>query len=166
MYAIEVVSTVSNSNVTCRCKFCVYEGREEVEVGVTSCKCKQRSDIQYFTKSFFLGKYRSHHVRQYEASWTFYQSLSVTEKKGYFDGKIKHIDMLYAHMDLVTDMLEFIINISIIKIIIGDLFFRDDEQLDECNNDDIDDDVDVADAIARKATKKANQKTNVMRLFD
>jgi hypothetical protein len=49
--------------------------------------------------------------------------LSVTEKKAYFDDKIKHTNMLHAHMDLAMDMLEFIINRSIIKTIIGDLFF-------------------------------------------
>ncbi len=61
-YAIEVVSTTFNDDVTCRCKFYVYEGCDEVEVGVTGCKRKQRFDIQYFTKLFLPDKYRSHHV--------------------------------------------------------------------------------------------------------
>ncbi|CAM6072481.1 unnamed protein product [Sphagnum tenellum] len=61
-YAIKVVSTTSNGDVICRCKFCVYEGRDEVEVGVAGHKHKQCSDIQYFTKPFLPGKYRSHHV--------------------------------------------------------------------------------------------------------
>ncbi|CAK9194720.1 unnamed protein product [Sphagnum troendelagicum] len=69
-------------------------------------------------------------------------------------------------MDSAMDTLEFVIRRSIVETIINDLFFRDDEQFDECSDDDNDDDVDVADAIARKAIKKANQKTNAMRLFD
>jgi hypothetical protein len=165
-YAIKVVSTTSNGDVTCRCKFCVYEGRNEVEVGIVGCKRKQRSDIQYFTKLFLLGKYRSHHVRQHGASWTLYQLFSVIEKKAYFDDKIKHTNTLHAHMDLATDTLEFVISRSIVKTIINDLFFRDDEQFDECSNNDNDDNVDAAVAIAYKVAKKANQKTNVMRLFD
>jgi len=64
--------------------------------------------------------------------------------------------MLHMHMDLVRDTLEFVINRSIAKTIIGDLFFRDDKQLDECSDDDNDDDVDTADVIAHKVAKKAN----------
>jgi hypothetical protein len=123
MYTIEVVSTASNGNVTCRCKFCVYEGCDEVEVGVAGRKRKQRSDIQYFTKSFLPGKYRNHHVGQHGASWTLYQLLSITEKKAYFDDKIKHTNTLHVHMDLATDTLEFVISRSIVETIIGDLFF-------------------------------------------
>ncbi len=40
MYAIEVVLTASNGDVTCQCKFYVYEGRNEVEVGIVGRKCK------------------------------------------------------------------------------------------------------------------------------
>ncbi|CAK9224330.1 unnamed protein product [Sphagnum troendelagicum] len=52
----------SNGNVTCRCKFYVYEGRDEVEVSIAGRKRKQHSNIQYFTKPFLPGKYRSHHL--------------------------------------------------------------------------------------------------------
>ncbi len=68
MYAIEVILTTSNDDVTSRCKFCVDEGRNEVEVGVVGRKYKQHSDIRYFTKPFVLGKYRSHHIGQHGAS--------------------------------------------------------------------------------------------------
>ncbi|CAK9874809.1 unnamed protein product [Sphagnum jensenii] len=102
-YAIKVVSMASNGDLICRCKFCVYEGHDEVEVGVAGRKHKQCSNIQYFSKPFLLGKYRNHHVRQHGASWTLYQSLLVTEKKAYFDGKIKHTNTLHTHMDLATD---------------------------------------------------------------
>ncbi|CAK9213281.1 unnamed protein product [Sphagnum troendelagicum] len=61
-YTIEVISTTSNSDMTYRCKFCVYEGGDEVEVGVAGRECKQCFDIQYFTKSFLPDKYCSHHV--------------------------------------------------------------------------------------------------------
>ncbi len=94
------------------------------------------------------------------------QSRVATKKKAYFDDKVKHTNTLHVHMDLAMDTLEFVIRRSIAETIISDLFFRDDEQFDECSDDDNDDNVDVADAIARKAIKKANQKTNAMRLFD
>jgi hypothetical protein len=39
-YTIEVVLMASNGDVTCQCKFCVYKGCDEVEVGVVACKHK------------------------------------------------------------------------------------------------------------------------------
>jgi hypothetical protein len=86
-----------------------------VEVSIVGHKRKQRSDIQYFTKPFFLGKCRHHHVRQHGASWMFYQLLSLTEKKGYFDDKIKHTNTLHMHMDLATDTLKFVIKRASLK---------------------------------------------------
>lgn len=62
-FALEVISTTANGNVTARCKFCLYEGQDVVQLGDNlTCKRKHRSDIQYFTKSFNLHKYRSHHA--------------------------------------------------------------------------------------------------------
>lgn len=166
MYAIKVVLIASNDNVTCRCKFCVYKGCDEVEVDVASRKRKQRSNILYFTKSFLPSKYHNHHVGQHGASWTLYRSLSITENKAYFDDKIKHTNTLHVHMDLAMDTLKFVISKSIAKMIIDNLFFQDDKQLDKCSSNNSDDDMDVANAIAHKAAKKANQKTNAMRLCD
>jgi len=85
----------------------------------------------------------------------------VIEKKAYFDGKIKHTNMLHAHMDLAMDTLEFVIKRSI-----GELFFRDDEQFDECSGNDSDVGVGATVAIACKVAKKANKNMNTMRLFD
>ncbi|CAK9234576.1 unnamed protein product [Sphagnum troendelagicum] len=75
-FALEVVSTDSRGDVSVQCLFCLYEGRQVVEVGVAGRKRKQRNDIQYFTKSFAPFKYRSHHLGQHAASWTEYQMLS------------------------------------------------------------------------------------------
>ncbi len=82
--------------------------------------------------------------------------MLVTKKKAYFDNKIKHTNTLHVHMDLAMDTLEFVIRRSIAEMIINDLFFRDNEQFNECSDNDNDNDMDMADAIARKAIKKAN----------
>ncbi len=48
-YALEVVSTTSNDNITVWCIFCVYEGRDNVVVdGNSTRKRKSRNDIKYF----------------------------------------------------------------------------------------------------------------------
>jgi hypothetical protein len=65
-------------------------------------------------------------------------------------------------MDLDNNILMFMINVSIVNTIIGDIFFRDDEVV--VDSDDADDDDDD-DAVAKKAAKKLKEKTNAMKLF-
>jgi hypothetical protein len=107
-----------------------------VEVDVMGRKRKQRSDIKYFTKSFSPFKYRSHHEGQHAALWTEYQGMSVDQKKQYFNGCIKATNTLHHHFDMDKDTYEFFICTEIVDVIIGNLFFHDDEHL---KNIDIDD---------------------------
>ncbi|ETK84899.1 hypothetical protein L915_10185, partial [Phytophthora nicotianae] len=164
-YDVEVVATASNGDVTCRCKFCLYEGRDVVDVGVSGRKRKQRGDIKYFNKPFVPHEYRSHHVGQHAASWTRYQTLSADEKKSFFDGKTKITNLLHQHFDLATDKQEFIISASIVETIVGDLFFRGGDELETSSDAESDEDVNVADAIARKASEQAKNRVNAMKLF-
>jgi len=127
-FALEVVSTVANGDVTAKCKFYLYEGRDVVQLdGNLTRKHKHHSDIQYFTKSFNLHKYRIHHAGQRKESWAWYHTLSVEDKKLFFDAKIPVTNALHQHMDLTTDMLMFLINAPIVEMIVDDLFFCDDE---------------------------------------
>jgi hypothetical protein len=157
-FTLEVVSTAANGDVTAKCKFCMYEGWDVVQHnGNSTHKCKHCSDIQYFTKSFNPHKYRSHHAGQHKESWAWYQTLSVEDKKQFFDAKIPVTNTLHQHMDLAIDTLTFLINAPIVETIIGDMFFHNDKQLHEFN--------DIAETIAKKATTKAKQKVNAMKLF-
>ncbi len=55
----------------------------------------------------------------------------------------------------------------IIDVIVGDMFFRNNELLDDAEEED-EDDVEVvraATAVANKIAKKANERTNAMKLF-
>jgi hypothetical protein len=106
-----------------------------VEVGVAGRKRKQCSNIKYFTKLFSSFKYCSHREGQHTASWTEYQGMSVDQKKQYFNGRIKATNMLHHHFDLDKDTYEFFICTEIINVIIGDLFFRDDEQFENIDAD-------------------------------
>ncbi len=47
------------------------------------------------------------------------------------------------------------------EVIIGDLFFRDDEQLEDID----DNEQNSADAACKKLVKKQNEKKNAMKLF-
>ncbi len=90
------------------------------------------------------------------------QSLSSEEKENYFNECIKKTNTLYHHFDYDKDTYEFFLSTEIVEVIIGDLFFRDDEQLEDIDDDDEQNLVDVA---RKKLIKKQNEKKNVMKLF-
>jgi hypothetical protein len=146
-------TSVMNVFIACviRCRFCLHDGRDMVEVVAGSTrKRKSRSDIKYFQKPFLPHKYRSNHSGQHAESWELYQASSTEEKKNFFVGKIKNVNTIHRHMDLATDTLTFTVNASILESIIGDLFFRDHEVM---NDFDSNRDDDVVGAEAKKAAQ-------------
>jgi hypothetical protein len=164
-YALELVSTDGNDDVTYRCLFCLHDGRDVVEVVAGSArKRKSRSDIKYFEKPFLPHKYRSRHSGKHAESWELYQASSMEEKKPFFFvGKIKNVNTIHRHMDLATDTLTFTVKTSIVESIIGDLFFRDHEVMNDFGSDR---DDDVVGAEAKKAAQMIKQKRNAMKLFE
>ncbi len=112
-YVLEVVSTVGNSDITVRCMFCVYEGRDNVVVDCSSTrKRKSRNDIKYFLKLFLPHKYRSHHDGQHAESWALYKAATKKDKQHFFDNKIKVANTLHRYMDLDSDILTFMMRAS------------------------------------------------------
>ncbi len=112
-YALEVVSTAGNSDITVRCMFCVYEGRDNVVVECSSTrKRKSCNDIKYFLKLFLPHKYRSHHDGQHAESWALYKATAKKDKQHFFDNKIKVMNTLHRYMDLDSDILTFMMRAS------------------------------------------------------
>jgi hypothetical protein len=66
--------------------------------------------------------------------------MSDADKKEHFRNQPKLVNTLHHHMDFSSGMLTFIIGASIgasiVNTIIGDMFFRDDEVLDDNSGDD------------------------------
>jgi hypothetical protein len=133
-FALEVVWTASNGDVTICWLFSLHEGRNVVEVGLAGRKHKQRGNIKYFTKSFAPFKYHSHHNGQHTSSWMEYQGLSIDKKKQYIVGRIKLTKTLHHHFDLDADTLQFSISFDIIETIVDNLFFHDNEQFDDIDH--------------------------------
>jgi fructose-1,6-bisphosphatase len=61
-------------------------------------------------------------LKQPTKSWAAYQALSGEDKKEYFKSKVKCINTLHQHMDLIPDSIEFVISANIVDTIIGDIF--------------------------------------------
>ncbi len=89
--------------------------------------------------------------------------MSVDQKKQYFNGRIKATNTLHHHFDLDKDTYEFFIYTEIVDVIIGNLFFRDDKQLENIDADD--GKQNPADAVRKKVIEKQNKKKNAMKLF-
>lgn len=60
--------------------------------------------------------------------------MLVEDKKQFFDAKIPNTNTLHQHMDLATDTLRIFINAPIVETIVNDLFFCDNKQLHEFND--------------------------------
>jgi len=168
-YGLELVKTEIGGLQTVRCLFCVYEGRDVVQVGsLTGRKRKSRNDIHYYRKPFAPQNYRSHNASQHTESWSHYSQLSQEDKATYFDNKEKRVNTLHHHMDLAADTLVFTVQPAIVETIIGDMFFRDDEELLDNGDEDEDEDEEAAGAaavIAKKVARKAMERVNAMKLF-
>jgi len=80
--------------------------------------------------------------------------LLSEEKENYFNECIKKTNTLDHHFDHDKDTYEFFLSTEIVEVIIGDLFFRNDEQLEDIDDDD--DEQNPADAARKKLVKKQN----------
>ncbi len=85
------------------------------------------------------------------------------DKKEYFKSKVKCINILHQHMDLIADSIKFIISVDIVNTIINDIFFHNDEHLLNDSNNDYD--IVAVQAITKMATKTSKEKVNSMKLF-
>jgi hypothetical protein len=153
-FGLEVCSTDRHGNETVRCLFCVYLGRDKVAVELSgSRKRKSRSDIKYYNASFAPLNYRSHNWGQHNEAWTEYQALSREDKDNFFKDKTNVVNTLHNYIDTTKDTIHFSLSSGIVDVIIGDIFFRDDEVLIDIDDDD--DDADAVAAILKKAKTKA-----------
>jgi hypothetical protein len=163
-FSLEVCSTDRHGNETGRCLFCVYLGRDKVVIEPGgSRKRKSRSDIEYYNAPFAPHNYRSHNWGQHSEAWTEYQALSREDKDNFFKDKTSVVNTLHNYIDTTKDTIHFSLSSGIVDVIIGDIFFRDDEVLIDIDDDD--DDADATAAILKKAKTKAMEKTHAMKLF-
>uniref|UniRef100_M4BSY7 Uncharacterized protein n=1 Tax=Hyaloperonospora arabidopsidis (strain Emoy2) TaxID=559515 RepID=M4BSY7_HYAAE len=160
-----LIKTEKGGAQTVRCLFCIYDRRDKVEVGSSiGRKRTSRIDIKYYTKPFAPQKYRSHNTTQHGKACAEYRELCNAEKRECFTGKTKIVNTLHHYLDVEGDTMEFKVLPPIVQIIIGDMFFRNDEMLDNAEDDDLVT-SDAAKAVAKKIAKKFSEKAHAMKLF-
>ncbi len=77
------------------CLFYVYCGWD---VEPASRKHKPIDNIHIFKAPFIKQHYLSH-LKQHAETWEEYNELSVDDKKVYFNGKVKHVNMMHMYID-------------------------------------------------------------------
>ena len=128
-YGVKVKSKDAKDSATCWRLYCVYERRDEVEVGQNDLQRWRTGNIKMFAAPFYPHMYCSHLESQHANSWELYKEMSTAEKALYFASKIKPFNTLRRHMELKDDTLTYANSARIVKTNFGDLFFRDDEVL-------------------------------------
>ena len=83
-----------------------------------------------WTKCFRVNVYQKHNKSQHPSIWTQYQASMYDEKVRFFDSKVPFEYILLPHIDSgsTATSLKFNIHLSIIDILISDMFFHPDDQ--------------------------------------
>ncbi len=66
-------------------------------------------------------------MKHHAETWEEYNELSVDGKKAYFDGKVKRTNMMHMYIDTSQNVIHFTISLSIIDVIIKELFYYNDK---------------------------------------
>ena len=129
MYGLKVTARDKTTGEvsSCVCRFCVVFGREE-KVGA---KRKATERAMHFDH-FRTDNYVQHLLQQHPKKWAEYQALnSAEEKKAFFQAvDVPFVSTLTAHFERES-VLRFLINKSIVDVIIGNLLFHPDD-VDGC----------------------------------
>ncbi|KAH6578257.1 hypothetical protein BASA61_003987 [Batrachochytrium salamandrivorans] len=129
MYGLKITARDKSTGEvsSCACRFCIVFGRED-KVGA---KRKATERTKYFDH-FRTDNYMQHLVQQHPKKWSEYEVLkSAEEKEAFFHAvDVPFVSTLAAHFER-EGMLRFLINKSIVEVIIGNLMFHPDD-VDGC----------------------------------
>ncbi|KAH6573087.1 hypothetical protein BASA62_003121 [Batrachochytrium salamandrivorans] len=125
MYGLKITARDKSTGEvsSCACRFCIVFGRKD-KVGA---KRKATERTKYFDH-FRTDNYMQHLVQQHPKKWSEYEVLkSAEEKEAFFHAvDVPFVSTLAAHFER-EGMLRFLINKSIVEVIIGNLMFHPDD---------------------------------------
>jgi hypothetical protein len=84
--------------------------------------------ICIFTRSPFRINLNLKHLGHHPENWAEYES-TVATKKSYFADLVARCNTLHQYWNIDGNVLEFNISREIVEIVIGDLFFRPEDEL-------------------------------------
>jgi len=110
--------------VSVHCQFCVYFGFDDDPTKPPRKRGHKTTNMTW--TSFRSDNYRHHHDTQHALKWHEYQACSF-EEKSHFVRHILCANTMRAHINTAVPF-KFIIQLSIVDTLIGDMFFHPDDQ--------------------------------------
>ena len=129
-YGLKIMERCPSTSevVSVRCQFCVYYG-PETDPERPRQRAK-RTTKKAWTNCFQVDQYQKHNKSEHPTIWATYQASSYDEKVRFFDSKVPFEYILLPHINSgsTATSLKFNIHLSIIDILISDMFFHPDDQ--------------------------------------
>jgi hypothetical protein len=159
-YGIEVSEVHPGTKVvqSAACRFCKYFGRKPANMDVR--KRHPTAKIKYFMSPWRADMIAQHVKDQHSEKWMEYSAADNSAKQLFFGSLIARSNTLHNYMDLDADAVTFNVSHEIVDIVIGQLLFRDDDELAAARDDEQDELV-----AANRASKVSKLKHNAMSLF-
>jgi hypothetical protein len=133
-YGLEVTEQEGVCVKAARCKFCKYYGRQ---VPLSNRKCDPRKTDQFYTVPFRVDLIVKHLEGQHADKWAKYVALSLGEQDTFFDSVQPRTNTMYHYMDMEGDKINLVVSTEIVDVIIGEMLFRPEDELNAADDDDL-----------------------------
>ena len=117
---------INQAVLSVRCQFCIFHDREELHPEKIR-KRQKTTTVKSWQGNFRPDLYQKHHVQQHCRTWAMYQLLSYDEKVDFFESKTPFNATIPHLFDNKELNLVYSINVSIVDIIIREMFFNSEE---------------------------------------
>ena len=111
--------------VSLKCQFCIHFGRE-IQNPEERKRQQRESDLAW-KPPYRSELFRKHYKDQHLTHWTKYQSLSIDDKRSYFENQLKFKSTLHNFVGTNEPSIVFRINPAIVDTIIAAMFFHPDD---------------------------------------
>jgi hypothetical protein len=133
-YALEVIRQEGVCVKEARCKFCKYFGRQ---VLLNNRKCGPCRIDQFYAVPFHADLMLKHVEGQHTVKWAEYVALLSGEQDSFFDSVQPRANTMYHYIDMEGDEINLVVSIEIVDVIIGEMLFRLEDELDAADDDDL-----------------------------
>jgi hypothetical protein len=133
-YALEVTRQEGTCDKEAHCKFCKYFGRQ---VLLKNHKRGPRRTDQFYAISFRADLMLKHVEGQHAVKWAKYVALSFGEQDLFFDTMQPRANTMYHYIDMEGDEINLVVSTDIVDVIISEMLFRPEDELDAAEDDDL-----------------------------
>jgi len=133
-YGLEVTEQEGACVKAAHCRFCKYYSRQ---VPLSNRKRGPRKTDQFYTVPFRADLIVKHLEGQHTDKWAEYVTLSPSEQDTFFNLVQPRANTMYHYMDMEGDEINLVVSTKIVDVIIDEMLFRPEDELDAANDDDL-----------------------------